>query len=1144
MPVIPQSVVSVTGLPPLRPSDAPFRASQGLSNLLLAMVQLSQRRQTVGQNIIASIGHSEVEVSTEPWRELAIVSTINTSTDNPQGSLNQRLSQSLVDVLSDNFGVFEFNEGQITSTVLVGTNDLDRLLSNELPQSRVDTYTTIPVGNQLILMDIPQSRIDASTFLFTREKSNRITQSYVEVGTLNLQAPSITTALRTTSVRVQTYLPVSQICTNVFNAGATPENTDYGLIWKADNYINQNTAFLHSRARSTKTFSFSSSVSVNSNGNISISFREVVTFSVSSALPEAIVNNMQHYRFLLKRGNSIVSLGPFRDRNPDSQSRNSFISTMNVSQAALDFLDAIAYQQISQIPTATAFEIVLVDTRMVNIATGESCAFQTHQDIMQDIPNSTIEVYANNLNEPTFMNIPNSTVDIETQNPVAGVPLPQSRIDVEAENRFATTRQEQIQGSSVSIETDLFLTGVRKSLFNAQFPPTPQSTDYALLGNFLVSYENNRIMLPRNPNLQFSSTDSRSLSENPRIISGQLRFRLNPGSLPIGINDSDIAVMIYEGGDHPSTIESISIADYNSISNQYSITLSQGFLDALNDFDTRNVVFNMAFINTANGRFDLVTGDIFGPIPNQNRQQIIPGDTEVSVSANLLEPTIVLPDMLPSSTVEVETNLPQHFITTTNRIATSEVNVVVMRLTPEFMVDLLQSLINVETTPPETPFQGITNEIPSALINVGGIAPVGSKGVSIFDSTVTPENTNYGVLWNTQNLIVNDQSSTRNPNQHYFFQLPTGTREIKVSEDLTLNFTQAANIITISGANTYISLSMNVPDSFNFSEIANYYLLFRNGNTILTLGPMGDFRGIRSLLGLPFPSLTLRQYWSENSWTFPQTVDDGTPLDAAIVDSRKVNIMTGLIDVQVTHIDGSEDIPNAQIDVSTDLPMSTSGSIGIIPNAQVDVSTNLLETGVLIPQSRVEIETQSLIKTITQTPQGSTINVETSNFMGVQFRSIFDDSVTAANSNYAVLGKVVNSNVATQNRNYVVSSSFPVDFEVGTDRQIARITFISASNKVRFGLLTTSGVFQITDFPFPANRLSDIGFIFRQNGETTTHSIFGPTQDFDVNFFQTNYEINVTSGLIGLVSTISQIDIALVDRSKTNLIVNDGTIRV
>ena len=512
MPDLPQALVTVEANPPLRPTDAPFQASVGLGALLTTLVQLSQRRQTAGLDVSRTLPQAEVIVETNNPINTAFLATVTVDANNPQGSIASRLPQSEVEIILRRFGSYSFNQGDLSSTIIVTTGQFERSEEKQLSQALVNVQTNEIQGGVVITDNLPQSTVEVGTALLIYSESNRMIQSFIEVSAFPPTLPPRIRALDPAIVRVQTYAPLGQMCSSVFDATATPANTNYGLIFKVTNaWANDASAGVIRAIRfdgasaTNPTAEFSGTVSRSVNNTISISFGR--TFGIAfnrqqGAIPEMF--NFGNYALLLRDGNTIVAISSMRNRYT---SQNSFyrtgITSTTIPQSVLDFLDARSQAGNSANAQTQRFDVALIDMTKVDINTGGECRTLTHIDVSEPLQIATINVETNlpSTQLTYHEDIPQARVDVETNLPLTGFGIVQSRVDVSTvlfARTFAYPMQTAtvdvsannpkplpiyITPSIVTIETTLPVGREFRNIFDTSV--TSENSEYAVIGKQL-----------------------------------------------------------------------------------------------------------------------------------------------------------------------------------------------------------------------------------------------------------------------------------------------------------------------------------------------------------------------------------------------------------------------------------------------------------------------------------------------------------------------------------------------------------------------------------------------------------------------------------------------------------------------------------
>ena len=447
MPDLPQALVTVEANPPLRPTDSPFQASVGLGALLTTLVQLSQRRQTIGLDIDRLLPQAEVIVETNNPINTALLATVTVDTNNPQGSIASRLPQSEVEVILRRFGSFSFNQGDLSSTIIVTTGQFERSEEKQLSQALVNVQTNEIQGGVVITDNLPQSTVEVGTALLIYSESNRMIQSFIEVSAFPPTAPARIRALDPAIVRVQTYAPLGQICSSVFDDGLTPANQNYSFLARATNVYGYRTR--------TGNMNLSLSISFPADPprgfpnpftfiarNLSFT-RQGITIDVNWPQPLFYQGiNLSNYRIFVQDGNqSFISTSA-----PRREATNR--TTAGISTDMFNFIAARQNQQ-------NTFNLAIIDITKVDPVTGGECRTLTHIDVDEALLNSTVNVETNlpSTQVTYHEDIPQARIDVETNLLQTGVGIPQARVDV-ATMLFARTFAYPMQTATVDVSAN------------------------------------------------------------------------------------------------------------------------------------------------------------------------------------------------------------------------------------------------------------------------------------------------------------------------------------------------------------------------------------------------------------------------------------------------------------------------------------------------------------------------------------------------------------------------------------------------------------------------------------------------------------------------------------------------------------------
>ena len=661
MPDLPQALVTVEANPPLRPTDSPFQASVGLGALLTTLVQLSQRRQTIGLDIDRLLPQAEVIVETNNPINTALLATVTVDANNPQGSIASRLPQSEVEVILRRFGSFSFNQGDLSSTVLVTTGQFERSEEKQLSQALVNVQTNEIQGGVVITDNLPQSTVEVGTALLIYSESNRMIQSYVEVSAFPPTAPARIRALDPAIVRVQTYAPLGQICSSVFDASATPQNQNYAFLGRVMNVYGYDVTLASNFARATINLQFPADPPRGFNDPFTLVIRRIqflrqsgigrYFIRISTNLPSNYQGvNLNNYRILVQDGNqSFVATTAFRR----------ITSNQEEAETTQAFNSFIAARQNAQ----NTYNIAFIDITKFDM-NGRICTTLTHIDVTEALLNSTVNVETNlpSTQITYHEDIPQARVDVETNLLQSGVGIPQARIDVATmlfARTFAYPMQTAtvdvsasnpkplpiyVQPSIVTVETTLPVGRAFVNLFETRV--TQANSDYAIIGKQLnvgltwTGVENRYGMRTAvgEMSLRFRSTPA---SNGATFISAR---RLNTPlidiiNIPIG-GSIDFTFVTIPGATlsptWPAPLNRFPQANYGFLfqsldrlntfvidgvtepqTNMFRITINDRFRTWLNDFlptgerqQIAGTQFNIALIDTTKTNLDHTNGDI------------------------------------------------------------------------------------------------------------------------------------------------------------------------------------------------------------------------------------------------------------------------------------------------------------------------------------------------------------------------------------------------------------------------------------------------------------------------------------------------------------------------------------------------------
>ena len=324
MPNLPQAEITVSAQPFIRPSDSPYQASVGLSGLLRTLVQTSQRRRLRGLDIASQMEQSLVTVSTENPRHYDFTSLTDVETNNPDGEIEnffpERDYPHDAVVSTNNPTGYVFDQGEFTAFICVETAN-PKVEKSSTFQSEVTVEANEITGGVFYGAILPSVEVTVETNLLDRSKSNKLTQSLVEVITANPLPPIKYDDIPNATVRVQTNLFDGVRYYNLWDDDLTFANSGYALVGRASGItFSEFSSFYNYNGNVTLNFSATQSVSLNRiaiflSNYFNSELANTIRIYSSSNFSSNIFNNL---RIVIHDGSNIRVSGSFMDYNSNT----------------------------------------------------------------------------------------------------------------------------------------------------------------------------------------------------------------------------------------------------------------------------------------------------------------------------------------------------------------------------------------------------------------------------------------------------------------------------------------------------------------------------------------------------------------------------------------------------------------------------------------------------------------------------------------------------------------------------------------------------------------------------------------------------------------------------------------------------------